>query len=305
MIGSANAASRMIDSRVPQVLAWLKDGLADYAVGLMALAALAVVSVPVWRAVNGGRLGRTAAPQPNLPLAAAWAVALVPVAWWLWSIWAAFHWEAFFTRITDEDTLMEYGQVLLLGLDSLASGWLARSLWKDRRHAWALGYVVLTLALFWAAGEEISWGQRLLHLATPAWFEAHNVQQEINLHNLGSTDGRLSSLTNLALSWIVFASAALWMTGLHRIKRLRSALWLPHPSLIPALCCVLSYWKVTRLYTLFHPEAQEATPAVLQLQEPRETILYFSVLVFLLIGRLSLRGGPPEAAPVGHSAARS
>jgi hypothetical protein len=192
-------------------------------------------------------------------------------------------------RITDEDTWMEYGQVLLLVLGSLAGGWLARSLWKDRRRAWALGCLVLTLALFWAAGEEISWGQRLLHLRTPAWFEAHNVQQEINLHNLGNTDGRLGSFTDRALSWIVFASAALWMTGLHRIKRLRSALWLPHPSLIPALCCVVSFWKVTRLYTLLHPEAPETAPAVLQLQEPRETILYFSVLAFLLITRSSLR----------------
>jgi hypothetical protein len=123
----------------------------------------------------------------------------------------------FFMRITDEDTWMEYGQVLLLVLGSLAGGWLARSLWKDRRRAWALGYLVLTLALFWAAGEEISWGQRLLHLRTPAWFEAHNVQQEINLHNLGNTDGRLGSFTDRALSWIVFASAALWMTGLHAV----------------------------------------------------------------------------------------
>ncbi|HKQ58338.1 MAG TPA: hypothetical protein VJY35_10775 [Candidatus Eisenbacteria bacterium] len=269
----------MID---PRVLTWLKDGLPDYGAGLMVLAAVAVAAWPVRRAVSGGRLGPTD-PQRNLPLATAWAVALVPVAWWLWSIWAAFHRPEFFLTITDEDGWMEYGQVLLLSLGSLTAGWLAWSLWKDRQRVWALGYLVLTLALFWAAGEEISWGQRLLHLATPAWFEAHNVQQEMNLHNLGNTDGRLSSLTNAVVSSIVFASAALWMTGLHRIQRLRSVLWLPHPALIPALCCVVSYWKVTRLYTLLHPEAQEATPAVLQLQEPRETILYFCVLAFLLI----------------------
>jgi hypothetical protein len=65
----------MID---PQVLTWLKDGLADYDAGLIVLTALAVVSWPVRRAVNGGRLGRTA-PQCNLPLATAWAVAVVPV----------------------------------------------------------------------------------------------------------------------------------------------------------------------------------------------------------------------------------
>jgi hypothetical protein len=277
----------MIGASAPRVLTWLKDSLADYNVGLMVLPALAVFSWPIRRAVNDRRLGRTA-PRYNLSLAAVWATALVPVAWWLWSIWVAFNRQVFFMRITDEDGWMEYGQVLLLILGCLVAGKLARSLWKDGRRAWALGYIVLTLALFWAAGEEISWGQRLLNLPTPAWFAAHNVQQEINLHNLGKTDDRLSSLTNAAVSLIVFASAALWMTGLHRIERLRSALWLPHPSLIPALCCVISYWKVVRLYSVLHPEAQP-TDAVLQLQEPREMILYFSVLAFLLMVHASRR----------------
>ena len=231
----------MIDASAPHVLTWLKESLAAYKAGLMVLAALAVISWPIRRAVKDGRLGQTA-PQHKLSLATAWATALVPVAWWLWSIWAAFNRPAFFMRITDEDGWMEYGQVLLLILGSLAAGTLARSLWQGRRRALALGYLVLTLALFWAAGEEISWGQRLLNLSTPAWFAAHNVQQETNLHNLGKTDERLSRMTNAALSLMVLASAALWMTGLRRIERLRSALWLAHPSLIPALCCVVSYW---------------------------------------------------------------
>jgi hypothetical protein len=40
------------------------------------------------------------------------------------------------------------------------------------------------VAFVFGAGEEISWGQRLLGLSTPEWFAEHNRQGEINLHNL-------------------------------------------------------------------------------------------------------------------------
>ena len=46
------------------------------------------------------------------------------------------------------------------------------------------GYVLLTLAMFFIFGEEISWGQRILGIASPEFFLEHSFQQEINVHNL-------------------------------------------------------------------------------------------------------------------------
>ena len=47
-----------------------------------------------------------------------------------------------------------------------------------------LSYLALALIFFMGAGEEISWGQRILGVETPeAWREV-NVQEETNLHNL-------------------------------------------------------------------------------------------------------------------------
>lgn len=37
---------------------------------------------------------------------------------------------------------------------------------------------------FWAAGEEISWGQHILGTVTPDWLAKINGQQETNLHNI-------------------------------------------------------------------------------------------------------------------------
>lgn len=48
----------------------------------------------------------------------------------------------------------------------------------------ALAIAALAVVLFVAAGEEISWGQRLLDVETPAVLVDGNRQDELNLHNV-------------------------------------------------------------------------------------------------------------------------
>ena len=42
----------------------------------------------------------------------------------------------------------------------------------------------LTLILFFGAGEEISWGQRIFNFSTPEFMDKVNVQHEFNIHNM-------------------------------------------------------------------------------------------------------------------------
>jgi hypothetical protein len=274
----------MSADQMPQVVAWCKEELAAYGPGLVTLMVLAIFSRMIGRAVNNQCFGETVSEYSLSPTAVS-TLMVLPVAWWMLNLWLSRMQQEFFLHITDEDGWMEHGQVLLLALGSATGGLLARVLWKRHWRFWGLGYLFLALALFWAAGEEISWGQRLLHLSTPEWLASHNTQREMNLHNVTGVDEKLSVLTDQALSWAVLLSAAAWMTGIHSLKRLHAALWLPHPSLIPAFCCMISYGRILNLYALVHPEAQNASAAVEQLQESREVILYFSVLAFLLIVR--------------------
>ncbi|MCK9530516.1 MAG: hypothetical protein M0R77_08145 [Gammaproteobacteria bacterium] len=86
--------------------------------------------------------------------------------------------------LTREDSPGEYLTALLyLGAAVLAAqiAFIHRRL--DRR---LLGgaYLVLTLGLAFIAMEEISWGQRLFAIETPAALVAHNQQGEITVHNL-------------------------------------------------------------------------------------------------------------------------
>lgn len=49
---------------------------------------------------------------------------------------------------------------------------------------------LVALFSFFVAGEEFSWGQRLLGYTPPDWFLSHNVQQEATLHNFAGVFGR-------------------------------------------------------------------------------------------------------------------
>src|SRR5690606_8572175 len=63
-----------------------------------------------------------------------------------------------------------------------------------------LSCAALALALLFAAGEEVSWLQRQLGLATPEPLSAVNLQDELNVHNV------------LGLEWVVeIAAAAMWV----------------------------------------------------------------------------------------------
>jgi hypothetical protein len=83
---------------------------------------------------------------------------------------------------TREDGPIEYaGFAAFLGASVLAFVAARR---VRRSHRPALAAVALGTVLLVAAGEEISWGQRLLGTETPAVLVDGNRQDELNLHNV-------------------------------------------------------------------------------------------------------------------------
>lgn len=83
-------------------------------------------------------------------------------------------------ELLQEDAALEWATLWLL----LAGG--GGFAWRAARVRGARGLVPLGLALgcLAVAGEEISWGQRLLGFAPPQLFLERNFQQEANFHNL-------------------------------------------------------------------------------------------------------------------------
>jgi hypothetical protein len=98
-------------------------------------------------------------------------------------------------RLAREDGPYEWvGALALLGASALLLGAFFRRregndllLFRTPRNVLLLG---LGLLFFVGFGEEISWGQRVLGVHSPAVFSEHNRQGEINIHNLDVFHGR-------------------------------------------------------------------------------------------------------------------
>lgn len=85
--------------------------------------------------------------------------------------------ETRYAEIVQEDRFVEWWTALLFLAAAVAFGRVA---WRGRR----LFDAGVALFCFAAAGEEVSWGQRLLGFIPADAFLERNAQQEANLHNL-------------------------------------------------------------------------------------------------------------------------
>lgn len=117
-------------------------------------------------------------------------VALLAAGWMAEAGWP----EAYY-RFVSEDGPVEWATFWALVLGTVANAVLAvraaRTVDPGAGPAAATGRLTacwypagLALFCFLVAGEEISWGQRLLGYLPPEYFLSHNIQVEANIHNL-------------------------------------------------------------------------------------------------------------------------
>ena len=76
-------------------------------------------------------------------------------------------------------------------------------------------FLLASVAFFWAAGEEISWGQRIFDFHTPSYLSEINQQNETNLHNL-NTSFFNNGLESICLLFIL-VSTILYVKNIRRV----------------------------------------------------------------------------------------
>ena len=116
---------------------------------------------------------------------------------------------ALYQRIIQEDALLESLQAafyVIAAALALSTGLAYIAKKRRRLGAW---YALLALGFFFVALEEISWGQRLFQVTSPAYFVGNNFHHEINLHNLLIVQAWLHPLYILATGYGAFAWVAL------------------------------------------------------------------------------------------------
>lgn len=86
-----------------------------------------------------------------------------------------------FFHYTREDGIVEYSTALFLLASFLIC---AARAYRARSKPPLAFYLLAALAFFFGFGEEMSWGQRLFHFATPEELMKINVQKELTLHNI-------------------------------------------------------------------------------------------------------------------------
>lgn len=89
-----------------------------------------------------------------------------------------------FEQYIQEDGIVEWITVAGLLAGSIVCFSRFIKLFFKRSKWFLLITFGLGLFLFFSSGEEISWGQRILDLQSPEYFQKNNSQQETNLHNL-------------------------------------------------------------------------------------------------------------------------
>lgn len=148
-----------------------------------------------------------------------WRIFVLP--FWLFAFIFPHRWmfPETWTYIIKEDSVVEYLTMMAYALASLLSFFTAaflmrrRSTWK--KNTLLYGTVVAALLLlglgcFLIAGEEISWGQRLLGIETPEHLAERNTQGELNLHNNKAVFGYIYQAYNVVALLGMTAWAIRW-----------------------------------------------------------------------------------------------
>lgn len=86
--------------------------------------------------------------------------------------------------LTLEDGILENLTALLLLLGGFYIFYIFFKNKRDKGLWWKIFHVIFGLTLWFGFAEEISWGQRIIGFDTPTFFQKHNKQWEVGIHNL-------------------------------------------------------------------------------------------------------------------------
>jgi hypothetical protein len=144
-----------------------------------------------------------------------------------------------------EDGPIEWATAAALIAAAAVSAWTARRPAAGTSRLHAVTWIALALLCFFAAGEEISWGQRLLDFSSPTFFLEHNAQHETNLHNMVVAGVKVNKLVFSQLMVVCAALFLLVLPVLHRknpvLARVVDAVGVPVPRLLHIVAIVATF----------------------------------------------------------------
>jgi hypothetical protein len=170
-----------------------------------------------------------------------------------------------------EDGFVENMTVVFLLISSGIAIYRSIGYYKGKQPMAVFMWALLAFLFFFAAGEEISWGQRIFNIETPEFFMEHNLQNETNLHNLVVGDVKINILI---FSQMLFGVLAFYLILLRplvsRVKFFR--------SLVANFKLPLARWSYAAMIVVF-----SAALSTINLLKEAELIEFVFSVTFLLI----------------------
>lgn len=203
------------------------------------------------------------------------AVLVATVVIYLWS--ETFFWEVY----AAEDGPVEYATAIFLLTSSIILALHARSLAARALRGAAILTALYALLFFFAAGEEVSWGQRIVGWESGEFFQENNKQFETNIHNLMIGDMHLTKtlfgpiLTLVILLYLVVLP--LLYTRSERIAALANRFavpvpWLRHAVVALAASILISLIDVQRKWEVYELVFALITASIFVLPQNRDKV---------------------------------
>ncbi|NLG06452.1 MAG: hypothetical protein GX559_02000 [Candidatus Pacebacteria bacterium] len=181
-----------------------------------------------------------------------------------------------FRILIQDDHLVEYSQFFLLLLSSITCLFLQKYWWKKDKIL-AILFLLLAIACFFVAGEEISWGQRIFNIETPQQLAERNTQEELTIHNIDVLFG----MVYRAYMLIGLVGSTAWFFLKISRKFLSKKTKLILSNIVPDWF-LSPYFAVAFFYNLDRIYLNPRTGEELW-EEPMELLLMFGIYLFLLI----------------------
>ena len=182
----------------------------------------------------------------------------------------------------DEDRLVEWAQFLALAALVVLGLLIGVRLARLGQRSFAALFIIAAVGALFIAGEEISWGQRLLGWITPTDLAGINRQGETNIHNIGNVL-QFMNLVMFVVAAVAGVMPFVWRWGAGDREREIGQILLVPPLFLASSFLAAASYRLMR-YAL----VPDARYVVNHLGEIAELLLYgaFAVFAWLVYRRL-------------------
>jgi hypothetical protein len=219
---------------------------------------------------------RLEADEWGVSLTSAWVLAIAPIVFAGLAASTVVH-RPLYRAVINEDGFVEWAQLLVLVALVPMGIALAVRLWRLRERTFALLFAIAAIGAFLIAGEEISWGQRILGWATPNDLAQLNVQGETNVHNIGNVLAFLN-LGMFVITVVAGVMPFIWKWGsAGRLRDVATTILVP-PLFLASSFLFAGAYRLAR-YSIF----PESGYVISRYGEVGELLLYGALLVFAIL----------------------